>query len=119
MGYLGIDLGTTNSVGIIYNDKNDSIELVKIDGTDEILPSVVSYMQDGVIVGSEAKSGAIIFPESTVASIKRLMGSTEKINIGNYEKTPSEISSEILKKLKHIQRTLTIDKYLLQKMRVF
>ena len=38
MGYLGIDLGTTNSIAIIYNDKNDALDIVKVDGTDEILP---------------------------------------------------------------------------------
>ncbi len=100
MSFLGIDLGTTNSVGIIYKDKNDSIEVVKIDGTDEILPSVISYTEEGVIVGSEAKSGSIIYPESTVISVKRWMGNTEKISVGETEKLPEEISAEILKKLK-------------------
>lgn len=100
MGYLGIDLGTTNSVAIVYNDKTDVTEVVKIDGTDEILPSVVSYAEEGVIVGSEAKSGAIIYPDRTVISVKRIMGGDEKINIGEIEKTPEEVSAEILKKLK-------------------
>ncbi|MDR1705396.1 MAG: Hsp70 family protein [Clostridiales bacterium] len=101
MSYLGIDLGTTNSVAIIYKDKTDSLEVVKIDGTDEILPSVVSFTEEGVSVGSEAKSGAIIYPENTVISVKRLMGSSEKINIGALmAKSPEEISAEILKKLK-------------------
>ena len=101
MGYLGIDLGTTNSVAIIYNDKNDSLDVVKIDGTDEILPSVVSYTEEGVIVGSEAKNGAIIYPESTVLSVKRLMGSGEKLNINGVERTAEDICAEILRKLKN------------------
>lgn len=101
MSYLGIDLGTTNSVAIIYQDKNDKLEVVKIDGTDEILPSVVSFSDEETLVGSEAKAGAVIFPESTVISVKRLMGTDEKILIGDIEKTPEEISSEILKKLKN------------------
>ena len=100
MSYLGIDLGTTNSVAIIYNDKSDGLEVVKIDGTDEILPSVVTYIEEGVVVGSEAKSGAIIYPENTVMSVKRMMGGTEKINIGAMTLSPEQISSEILKKLK-------------------
>lgn len=100
MSYLGIDLGTTNSVAIIYNDKTDDTEVVKIDGTDEILPSVVSYTEEGVVTGTEAKSGAIIYPETTISSIKSQMGSSEKISIGEYLKTPEDISSEILKKLK-------------------
>ncbi len=100
MGYLGIDLGTTNSVAIIYKDKTDTLEVVKIDGSDEILPSVVSYTEEGIVVGSEAKSGAIIYPETTVISVKRLIGNTEKISIGSIDVTPEEVSSEILKKLK-------------------
>ena len=100
MSYLGIDLGTTNSVAVIYNDKTDALEVVRIDGTDEILPSVVTYTDEGVIVGSEAKSGAIIYPENTMMSVKRLMGDTEKINIGAASYAPEEISAQILKKLK-------------------
>jgi molecular chaperone DnaK len=100
MSYLGIDLGTTNSVAIIYKDTADGMEVVRIDGTDEILPSVVSYLDDGAIVGNEAKSGAIIYPESTVISVKRLMGSDEKVIVGGVEKTPEEISGDILRKLK-------------------
>ena len=111
MGYLGIDLGTTNSVAIIYNDKTDSTDVVKLDGTDEILPSVVSYTEEGVIVGSEAKSGAIIYPESTVLSVKRMMGSTEKIIIGDAQYTPEDINGEILKKLKAAAEAQSGEKY--------
>ena len=100
MAYLGIDLGTTNSVAVIYSDKSDGIDVIKIDGSDEILPSVVSFLPDGVIVGQEAKAGAIIYPENTVMSVKRLMGQGDKINIGSLSKSPEEISAEILKKLR-------------------
>jgi len=100
MGYLGIDLGTTNSAAIIYNDKTDSLDIVKVDGADEILPSVVCFNDDGITVGTEAKSGAIIYPENTVISVKRMMGSGETINIGAMEKSPEEVSAEILRKLK-------------------
>jgi molecular chaperone DnaK len=100
MSYLGIDLGTTNSAAVIYKDKTDEMEVVKVDGLDEILPSVVCYGEEGVIVGAEAKAGAIIYPENTVISVKRFMGQSEKIKVGNMEKLPEEISAEILKKLK-------------------
>ncbi|MDE6357643.1 MAG: Hsp70 family protein [Eubacteriales bacterium] len=103
MSYLGIDLGTTNSVATIYKDKEDIVEIVKIDGTDEVLPSVVNFpLEEGeeVIVGSEAKLGAIIYPENTIISIKRIIGTDEKIDINGVLKTPEEISAEILKKLK-------------------
>lgn len=97
--YLGIDLGTTNSVAIIYNDKTNETETVKVDGGDEIIPSVVNFL-DEPIVGNEAKSGAIIYPETTILSVKRLMGSDETLILGDVEKLPEEISAEILKKLK-------------------
>jgi molecular chaperone DnaK len=100
MGYLGIDLGTTNSAAVIYNDKSDSLDIVKVDGSDEILPSVVCFAEEGVTVGVEAKSGAIIYPENTVISVKRMMGSGDNIQIGAMIKTPEEVSSEILRKLK-------------------
>lgn len=104
MSYLGIDLGTTNSVATIYKDKEDTVEIVKIDGTDEVLPSVVTFplnTDEDVIVGSEAKEGAIIYPESTVISIKRIIGTDEKIELNGNSKTPEQVSSEILKKLKN------------------
>jgi len=100
MSYLGIDLGTTNSVAVIYKDKDDSLCAVTTDGTDEILPSVVSYIDDEVIVGSEAKSGAVIYPENTVISVKRLIGTSDAVNVGEFSRLPEEISAEILKKLK-------------------
>jgi molecular chaperone DnaK len=93
-------LGTTNSVAVIYSDRADATEVVTIDGNDEILPSVVGYIDDEVIVGTEAKQGAIIYPDQTILSVKRKMGSDEKIQVGDLYKTPEEISSEILKKLK-------------------
>ncbi len=100
IGYLGIDLGTTNSVAVIYDDKTDLLEVVKFDGVDELLPSVVNYIDDEVIVGSEAKAGAIIYPETTISSVKKLMGTDKKIMIGSKEMLPEEISGDILRKLK-------------------
>jgi len=100
MSYLGIDLGTTNSVAMVYNDKTDALDVIRVDGIDEILPSVVNYSETGVIVGSEAKAGAIIYPETTVISVKRVMGTDQKIPVGAMEKTPEEVSADILRKLK-------------------
>ncbi len=100
MSYLGIDLGTTNTVGIIYNEKIDELEVVKIDGVDEILPSVVNLLEEDIIVGVEAKESSVIYPGSTISSIKRIMGTDDKINIKGAEFTPEEISSHILKTIK-------------------
>lgn len=97
---MGIDLGTTNSCAVIYSDRTDGVAAVPIDGS-EILPSVVHYAEDGsVIVGEEAKSGAIIYPESTVISVKRRMGSGEALELGAVRKTPEEVSADILRRLK-------------------
>ncbi len=100
MSYLGIDLGTTNTVGVIYNDKLDEMQVVKIDGIDEILPSVVNLLEDEVIVGREAKESTLIYPTSTILSIKKMMGVKEKIIIDKLQTTPEKISSYILKTIK-------------------
>lgn len=100
MGYLGIDLGTTNSVAVIYNDITNTLDTVKIDGIDEILPSVVNFLDDEVIIGQEAKDSAIIYPETTISSVKKLMGRGEPIIIGDKSYEPSFVSSKILQKLK-------------------
>lgn len=100
MAFLGIDLGTTNSVAVLYNDKTDSLETVKIDGIEEVLPSVVCVQEDEIIVGSEAKSGAVIYPEETVLSIKRQMGETYEIKVGEKAYLPEAISGMILSKIK-------------------
>lgn len=95
---VGIDLGTTNSC----------ISWVKPDGSPEVIPnqegarttpSVVSFVNDEIIVGEPAKRQAIMKPDLVVKSIKRKMGSGETIKIGNKKYTPQEISSFILRKL--------------------
>ncbi len=100
MSYLGIDLGTTNSVAVIFNELLDELEIVQVDGMDEVLPSVVCFHEHETIVGSEAKNGSVIYPLETVLSIKRKMGETETIHLQGKDYLPEEISSLILKKLK-------------------
>ncbi|MCL1925237.1 MAG: Hsp70 family protein [Defluviitaleaceae bacterium] len=98
--YLGIDLGTTNSVAMIFNDKTNETEPVYIDETETILPSVVNYLEDETIVGFLAKETAIIYPETTIISIKKYIGEEGKILLGTESKTPVEISADILRTLK-------------------
>lgn len=100
MAYLGIDLGTTNSVAVIFNDVSDELQIIQVDGMDEVLPSVVCFHELETIVGSEAKNGAVIYPMETVLSIKRRMGETEPLSINGKDYLPEEISSIILRKLK-------------------
>ncbi len=70
---VGIDLGTTNSLVAICEAGAPPRVLLGADG-EALLPSVVRYEKDGVVVGREAKASAPEFPRSTVASVKRLMG---------------------------------------------
>lgn len=100
MAFLGIDLGTTNSVGVIYNDKTDTMDTVMMDGIEDVLPSVVCIFEDETIVGSEAKNGAIIYPEETILSIKRQMGESYELHVKGQTFLPEDISAMILKKLK-------------------
>ncbi len=100
MAFLGIDLGTTNTVGMLYDDRTDLMDVVKTDGAQEVLPSVVCYLEDEILVGTEAKNSAVIYSEETIFSVKRKMGQEEAITVGGYELLPEEVSSEILKKIK-------------------
>ncbi|RLA72731.1 MAG: hypothetical protein DRG30_07085, partial [Epsilonproteobacteria bacterium] len=97
MDIIGIDLGTTNSVATVYTQ--DGLKHISFDG-DYLLPSVVNVSDEGVIVGVKAKNMAMIAEKNSAISIKRLIGSDEKINLNNKEYSPEEISSLIIKKIK-------------------
>jgi molecular chaperone DnaK len=70
---LGIDLGTTNSVGAII-EGGDPVVIPTAEGA-RLLPSVVAFNKNGErMVGQTAKRQAVINPENTVSSIKRFIG---------------------------------------------
>jgi molecular chaperone HscA len=99
---VGIDLGTTNSLIAVMEDKKPRL-------LGDVLPSVVSYLEDGLV-----KVGRNIKNADNINSIKRLMGKASpdiyqeenqdnrivKLKIRDKELTPVEISAEILKALK-------------------
>lgn len=95
---IGIDLGTTNSeVAIVENGKPRVIE----EGGTGILPSAVGLDASGrLLVGEPALNQMLLTPERTVRSIKRKMGSEEKVRLGDVAYTPQEISAVILRHLK-------------------
>ncbi|AJQ45514.1 molecular chaperone DnaK [Ureaplasma diversum] len=94
---LGIDLGTTNScVAIIENKKPIVIETPEGKRT---VPSVVSFNGDEVLVGDAAKRKQITNP-NTISSVKRLIGTDQKVTILNKAYTPEEISAKILSYIK-------------------
>jgi molecular chaperone DnaK len=96
---LGIDLGTTFSCMAIM-EAGKPIVIPNAEGG-RTTPSVVAFTRDGErLVGSLAKRQAVTNPTRTIQSIKRKMGTTEKIKIDDKSYTPQEISAMILQKLK-------------------
>ncbi|NQV09524.1 molecular chaperone DnaK, partial [Candidatus Woesearchaeota archaeon] len=95
---IGIDLGTTFSAAAVI-EGGKAVIIPNAEG-DRTTPSVVSIKDGERIVGKIAKNQAIANPEHTVRSIKRNMGSNEKVTIEGKEYAPQEISAMILQKLK-------------------
>jgi molecular chaperone DnaK len=97
--YIGIDLGTTNTIVSVF--KRGKIETLMVDG-DPICPSVVYFSEkDGIVAGKNAKRRMLIDPERTIASVKRKMGNLKfRYKLNGKEYGPDEISSFILKKVK-------------------
>src|SRR5438445_153331 len=118
---VGIDLGTTNSL-VAYVDEKTGLSRVIPDGEGRVLlPSVVSFTDEGVVVGDAAKRLLVRRPAATVYSVKRLMGrgyedvkeelcylpfkvapcdGIVRIQVGDREVTPPEVSAIVLKSLK-------------------
>lgn len=123
---VGIDLGTTNSL-VAYFDEHGPRILGE--EAEQIVPSVVRYENDRVVVGRAARDRAVEFPQRTISSVKRLMGrsladasgDTEYLSYevvegpGNTARaelpdgrvvSPQEVSAEILGALK--ERATTV-----------
>ena len=96
---IGIDLGTTNScVAVVEGGR--PVVISNSEGQ-RTTPSVVAFTQTGErLVGDPAKRQAVTNAARTISSIKRLMGSDERIAIDGRCYTPQEISAQILQKLK-------------------
>lgn len=96
---IGIDLGTTNSC-VSVMEGGDPVVIPNSEGN-RTTPSVVAFSKNGErLVGQIAKRQAVTNPENTVISIKRKMGTSEKVKIEGDEFSPQEISAMILQKLK-------------------
>ena len=103
---LGIDLGTTNSVVSYWDNQNKRPEPIDIsNGFGKIpLPSVVQYrgengMDGEWVIGEEAYRSMKIYPETTVRSIKRKMGTDESLTLGGIPYLPESLSAKILTEL--------------------
>ena len=95
---IGIDLGTTNSCVAVLEGGEPKV-ITNSEGK-RTTPSVVAFKNGEEIVGITAKRQAVTNPNNTIASIKRKMGTNEKVDIDGKKYTPEEISAKILMKLK-------------------
>jgi molecular chaperone DnaK (HSP70) len=98
---VGIDLGTTNSEIALYREGRP--EVLGDEQDRLILPSVVGLSEGGdLLVGEAARNQFLLYPERTIRSIKRRMGSDAQVRLGERDYTPQEISAIILSRLKEI-----------------
>ena len=104
---IGIDLGTTNSCVAVL-EAGEAKVIPNPEGN-RTTPSVVCMKNGEIIVGDAAKRQAETNP-NTVKSVKRLMGTKEKVKLEGKEYTPEEISAMIVSNLKE-----TAEKYLGEK----
>ncbi len=115
---VGIDLGTTNS--LVATVASGMAKALADEGGHILLPSVVHYGENGMIVGREARAGQADDPLNTIASVKRLMGralaDADETMRSHYllsdgpgmvgietrdgRKTPVEVSADILRSLR-------------------
>ena len=94
---IGIDLGTTNSCVAVL-EAGEAKVIPNPEGG-RTTPSVVAFKNGERIVGDAAKR-QVITNKDTVSSVKRLMGSDEKVEVNGKKYTPEEISAMILSYMK-------------------
>lgn len=98
MAVIGIDLGTTNSLGTVY--RNHKVELIPNRFGSFLTPSVVNVSEDGtVLVGEVAKERLITQPERTAASFKKDMGTDKKWKLGEQTFSAEELSSFVIRSI--------------------
>ena len=96
---IGIDLGTTNSC-VATMENGEAVVIPNAEGG-RTTPSVVAFTKSGErIVGAAAKRQAVTNGPRTIFSIKREMGTDNRVNIDGKKYTPQEISAMILQKLR-------------------
>ena len=96
---VGIDLGTTNSCVVVLEGGEPSV-IANAEGM-RTTPSVVGFTKNNErIIGAAAKRQAVVAPDRTIISIKRKMGTSEKVTVDGKPYSPEQISAMILQKLK-------------------
>jgi len=95
---IGIDLGTTNSCVAVLEGGEPKV-ITNPEGA-RTTPSVVAFKGEEEMVGQIARNQAVTNAKNTISSIKRKMGTAEKVEANGKKYTPEEISAKILSKLK-------------------
>jgi molecular chaperone HscA len=90
---IGIDLGTTNS--LVASVRSGKADTLADEQGQHILPSVVQYKADAVLVGAEAKNNQVEDPHNTISSVKRLMGRGIEDLLNQYKNLSETLPYEI------------------------
>ena len=94
---IGIDLGTTNSCVAVMEGKD--VKVITNHEGNRTTPSVVAFKNGERIVGDAAKR-QVVTNKNCVSSIKRLMGTSQKVELEGKMYTPQEVSAMILSYMK-------------------
>lgn len=103
---FGIDLGTTNSLIVKY-ENGEVIIFRNPKGHKDTLPSVVTFRNERIIVGDKAREFIGRDTQNTFSHFKRKMGTSDKYYVPSLERevTPIELSAQVLKELKNFVHT--------------
>lgn len=101
MAVIGIDLGTTNSLGAVWRD--GKVQLIPDELGSLMIPSVVAVDLEGnILIGQAAREEELIHPERCASNFKRFMGTTRRYRLGEREFTPEELSALILRRIREL-----------------
>ena len=97
MTILGVDLGTTNSLAVVY--KEGKPVLVPNAYGEYVTPSAISILDGKIVVGKLAKERLITHPECSASLFKRNMGTDVTYKLDKKEYDSATLSSFVVKQL--------------------
>lgn len=100
---LGIDFGTTNSVGAIFNKTSKEVEIITVPGSAnrDFEPSFFGVDENNrPIFGEKARIRSLVAPACVIARIKRTLGEGKSFSVGNKKYKSEEIVAKIIQKIK-------------------
>ena len=100
---IGIDFGTTNSVGAIFNKKTKKVEIITVPGSadKDFEPSFFGVDENNhPLFGEKARLRSLTAPDCVMARIKRTLGEGRSFSVGNKKYKSEEIVAKIIQKMK-------------------